>query len=210
MNAPNPAATPRSRVRPAEIIVKDKHGFASETTSLYGAFTMEDVTFRDPPPESMYQQVALQDNKLWIFTAKNKLLSKKELGEGNMTLRDTKQVLDDQVYLKRARIKKMFVDDSGMHCILLSDTELFYNHWDSDYIYRIDVFSEEHFNDRNGTSVANMTLKSIDIKVIEDNLFELVAGTSEGHILHACYMAQPQQGDCSTIEKFDRVIEIED
>ena len=78
-----------------------------------------------------------------------------------------------------------------MHCILLSDTELFYNHWDSDYIFRIDVFSEEHFNDRGGNSIANMTLKSIDIKVIEDNLFELVAGTSEGHILHACYMAQP-------------------
>lgn len=95
MSAPNAGLTPRSRVRPAEIIVKDKHGFASETTSLYGAFTMEDVTFRDPPPESMYQQVALQDNKLWIFTAKNKLLSKKELGEGNMTLRDSKQVLDD-------------------------------------------------------------------------------------------------------------------
>lgn len=171
---------------------------------------MEDITFRDPPPETMYHQVALQDNKLWIFTHRNKLLAKKELGEGNMTLRDTKQVLDDQTYLKRARIRRMFVDDTGMHCILVGETELFYNHWNSDFIFRIDVFSPEHFNDRQGNSISQMTLKSIDIKVIEDNLFELVAGTSNGEILHACYMAQPSMGDCSTIEKFDKVIEIDD
>ena len=72
--------------------------------------------------------------------------------------------------------------------MLVGETELFYNHWDSDYIYRIDVFSPEHFNDRQGSSVSQMHLKSIDIKVIEDNLFEMVVGTSEGHILHACYM----------------------
>jgi len=46
---------PSARLRPNDIIAKDKHGFASEEVSLYGAFTMEDVTFRDPPPEAMYQ-----------------------------------------------------------------------------------------------------------------------------------------------------------
>ena len=51
---------------------------------------MEDITFRDPLPEAMYQQVAMQNNKLWIFTAKNKLLLKKVLGEGGITQRDTK------------------------------------------------------------------------------------------------------------------------
>ena len=132
---------PAARLRATDIIAKDKHGFASEEVSLYDAFTMEDVTFRDPPPESMYQQVILQNGKLWIFTTKNKLLSKKEIGEGNMTVRDTKQIVDDPTHLKRAKIRKMFVDDSGMHCFLVSSTELFYNHWDSDFIYRIDVFT---------------------------------------------------------------------
>lgn len=66
-----------ARLRANDVIVQDKYGFASEEVSLYGAFTMEEITFRDPPPESMYQQVALQNDKLWIFTAKNKLLSKK-------------------------------------------------------------------------------------------------------------------------------------
>ena len=85
--------------------------------------------------------MVLQNGKLWIFTTKNKLLAKKEIGEGNMTVRDTKQIVDDPTHLKRAKIRKMFVDDSGMHCFLVSSTELFYNHWDSDFIYRIDVFT---------------------------------------------------------------------
>ena len=50
---------PSARLRATDIIVKDKHGFASEEVSLYGAFTMEDITFRDPAPESMYTQVSL-------------------------------------------------------------------------------------------------------------------------------------------------------
>lgn len=83
----------------------------------------------------------LQNGKLWIFTSKNKLIAKKEIGEGNMTVRDTKQIVDDPTHLKRAKIRKMFVDDSGMHCFLVSNTELFYNHWESDFIYRIDVFT---------------------------------------------------------------------
>ena len=45
---------PSARLRATDIIAKDKHGFTSEEVSLYGAFTMEDVTFRDAPPESMY------------------------------------------------------------------------------------------------------------------------------------------------------------
>ena len=95
---------------------------------------MEDITFRDPLPEAMYQQVAMQNNKLWIFTAKNKLLLKKVLGEGGITQRDTKQIVDDPSHLKRAKIRRMYLDESGVHCFLLSDTEIFYNHWDSDFI----------------------------------------------------------------------------
>ena len=80
----------------------------------------------------MYQQVAMQNSKLWIFTSKNKLLLKKVLGEGGTTLRDTKQIVDDPSHLKRAKIRRMYLDESGVHCFLVSDTEIFYNHWDSD------------------------------------------------------------------------------
>lgn len=55
-----------------------------------------------------------------------------------------------------------------------------------------------------------MIIKSIDIKVLEDNLFEVLLGTSCGHILHGCYMAQPSQGDLSMIDQFDQIIEIDD
>ena len=55
-----------------------------------------------------------------------------------------------------------------------------------------------------------MNIKSIDIKVLEDNLFEVLLGTDCGHILHGCYMAQPREGDCQVIDQFDLLIEIED
>jgi len=104
----------------------------------------------------------------------------------------------------------MFVDESGLNCILVSDTELFYNHWDSDFIYRIDVFTPDHFKVREGETINNMVIKSIDIKVIEDPLFEIVLGTKDGQILHGCYMAQPREGTCTIIEKFDTLITIDE
>lgn len=189
LNTTMSSGGPSARLRATDIIAKDKHGFASEEVSLYGAFTMEDVKFHDAPPENMYQQVALQNNKLWIFTHKNKLISKKELGENNKTLRDTRQFVDDPSHLKRAKIRKMYVDETGMNCFLVSDTELFYNHWESDCIFRIDVFSPQHFRQRPGASINQMIIKSIDIKNLEDKLFEIVLGTACGHILHGCYMA---------------------
>ena len=204
------SAGPSQRLRTTDIIVKDKHGFASEEVSLYGAFTMEDVTFRDPCPESMYTQVSLQNNKLWIFTTKNKLLAKKEMGDNNTTLRDSKAIVDDSVYLKRAKIRKMFVDETGMHCFLVSDTELYYNHWESDCIYRIDVFTPEHFSQRGGGAISQMMIKSIDIKPLDDLLFEVLLGTACGHILHGCYMARPREGDCQIIDPFVQMIENED
>ena len=133
--------------------------------------------------------MGLQNNKLWIFTTRNKLLSKKTLGDGAVTIKDTKQIVDDPSHLNRSKIRKMFLDESGIHCILMSDSELFYNHWDSDYIYRIDVFTPEHFNCRQDETIKSMVIKAIDIKVIEDNLFEIIIGTKTGQILHGCYMA---------------------
>ncbi len=117
------------------------------------------------------------------------MLSKKTLGDGAVTIKDTKQIVDDPSHLNRSKIRKMFLDESGIHCILMSDSELFYNHWDSDYIYRIDVFTPEHFNCRQDETIKSMVITAIDIKVIEDNLFEIIIGTKTGQILHGCYMA---------------------
>ena len=114
------------------------------------------------------------------------------LGEGGTTLKDTKQIVDDPSHLKRAKIRRMYLDDSGVHCFLVSDTEIFYNHWDSDFISRIDVFTEEHFKIRQGNTINQMIIKSIEVSILEDNLFEILLGTGCGHILHGCYLANPQ------------------
>ena len=37
----------------------------------------------------------------------------------------------------------MYVDDLGQHCFILTDHQVFYNHWDSDTIFNIDLKSGE-------------------------------------------------------------------
>jgi hypothetical protein len=44
----------------------------------------------------------------------------------------------------------MLVDDTGRHMFLLSDTEIFYNNWDSDVITKIDI--QAHSTSMDGMS----------------------------------------------------------
>jgi hypothetical protein len=54
------------------------------------------------------------------------------------TLKADFALVDDQ-QLRRAKVRRMHVSDSGMHCFLLSDHELFYNHYASDSVQKIKV-----------------------------------------------------------------------
>ena len=67
------------------------------------------------------------------------------MGEGRVTLRDTKTLVDDPKHLRRARINRMHVDESGDHCFLLSDTAFFYNNWHSKIAKKIDLFKSKYF-----------------------------------------------------------------
>ena len=49
------------------------------------------------------------------------------------TLKNDVAVIDEQ-QLRRAKIRRVFVSDNGMHCFMLSEHELFYNHFASDHI----------------------------------------------------------------------------
>ena len=111
------------------------------------------------------------------------------MGEGRVTLRDTKVIVDDPKHLRRAQINRMFVDESGDHCFLVSDTALFYNHWGSDQIKRIDLLKAKYFAERDLDFA--FKISCIAIKVIEDELFEVLLGTSTGHILHGCILSEP-------------------
>ena len=105
------------------------------------------MSFRDkPPPDLNFHQVSLQNSRLWIFTAKEKLLVKKELNDNGEIVKTENDfnILDDPEGLSKARVTKMVVDESGDHCFLISDNIIFYNHWLSGKIHRIpDRFDRE-------------------------------------------------------------------
>ncbi len=61
----------------------DKHGFQRDEMSLADAFTLKPVRFKEQLPESVFQQVVMQNNKLWIYTQRSNLLIKTELDAGS-------------------------------------------------------------------------------------------------------------------------------
>ena len=136
---------------------------------------MDEISFRDkPPPDLIFHQVSLQNSHLWIFTAKEKLLVKKELNDNGEVVKSDNDynIVDDSEGLSKAKITKMVVDESGYHCFLISDNIIFYNHWLSGKIHRIP--KEER-----------MIFTSLAFQVINENTFEILIGTESGHILHA-------------------------
>lgn len=46
--------------------------------------------------------------------------------------------VDDDI-LKRKNIKKIFVDSKGIHCFLLAEHEIFYNHWNSNKVFLVNT-----------------------------------------------------------------------
>lgn len=74
----------------------------------------------------------MQNGKLWVLTTRHKNIVKV-----NLEVRADKPAEVDEDILKRKSIKKMFVDAKGLHCFLLAEHEIFYNHWSSDRVYQV-------------------------------------------------------------------------
>jgi hypothetical protein len=69
----------------------------------------------------------------------------------------------------------MYVDDFGVHCIMLFGTEVYYTNWESQKIVPIDV------NGPNGQT----TFSCCSVTYIDDddpNFFELVLGSDDGKV----------------------------
>lgn len=58
-------------------INKDKFGFIEDELSLHDAFTLRPIKLKIP--ENVYQQVVMQNSKLWIFTQRSNMLVKTEV-----------------------------------------------------------------------------------------------------------------------------------
>lgn len=79
---------------------------------------------------------AMQNGRLWILTTRNKNIVKANIEDRN----DRPLEVDDDI-LKRKKIRKMYVDNKGIHCFMLSEHEIFYNNWASNRVYQVPTSS---------------------------------------------------------------------
>jgi hypothetical protein len=85
------------------------------------------------------------------------------------------EVVEDPC-LQNANMRKMYIDDQGIHCILLVGTEVYYTNWDSKVIVPIKITPEGG----DQISFSCVTIHYVDDE--EPNLFELVLGSDDGKI----------------------------
>jgi hypothetical protein len=69
----------------------------------------------------------LKNGRLWIYAARSGRLIKASIEDGGTSA--PAEVVDNVVLKKHMR--KMYVDDFGVHCIMLFGSEVFYTNWDS-------------------------------------------------------------------------------
>lgn len=69
-----------------------------------------------------------------MFTRRNKVI-----GKMNIENKDDKQQEVDDDMLKRKNIKKIFVDQKGIHCFFLAEHEIFYNNWESNKVFLVNT-----------------------------------------------------------------------
>ena len=110
------------------------YGFQQNAVTLQEAFNFKNFIFQNvPEKENNMRHVNLQNGKLWAMTKKKDTIARADLGKFGGRQPD---LIDEQV-LKKKNITKMFVDREGVHCILVSDYELFYINWFGNQVHRI-------------------------------------------------------------------------
>ena len=121
---------------------------------------------------------------MWVLTRRNHLIWKATIDTvGDERSAKISEV--DEDILKRKPIKKMYVDPRGLHCFFLAEHEIFYNHWSSNRVFQV---ASTHSGASSTTSQPK-SFKSIDLQYVapkEYDLFEILLGTEDGQIFHAC------------------------
>ena len=147
------------------------------------------------------------------------MLFKKQLQDnGTIAKADDKKysnlesVVDDREFLEKVHIQRMIVDESGMNCFLLGNHEIFYNHFKSNTIYRIDLFDEDHNAQFVEAKKEALKITALQILLLtdadsrDDVVFETLIGTHNGQVFHACFSLSLLKDDWSIIDKFVRVL----
>lgn len=125
----------------------------------------------------------MQNGKIWVLTKRNHTL-----GKLNLENRDDRQADVDDDILRRKKIRKMFVDAKGIHCFLLTEHEIYYNNWNSSKVFQVNTTVA-------GGSSQLKSFRSLDLQYVSPsdlNMFELVLGTEDGQLYHACLNYSPK------------------
>jgi hypothetical protein len=96
----------------------------------------------------------------------------------------------DEDILKRKPIKKMFLDPRGLHCFFLAEHEVFYNHWSSNRVFQVMTKAMD-----GSSSAQPKPFRSIDLQYVaprDYDTFEILLGTEDGQIFHACIQSSPK------------------
>lgn len=99
----------------------------------------------------------------------------------------------------------MYISESGMHCFMLSDHELFYNHYGSDNVQKIKVES-----DSTSEIGQQRSFRSIDILKFGDsnsNVYEVLIGSEDGYLILGTVECNPRNGSVEVFDAFRNVVE---
>jgi hypothetical protein len=165
-------------------INKDKYGFIEDELSLHDAFTLRPIKLKIP--ENIYQQVVMQNSKLWIFTQRSNMLIKTEVDAAGQSRGECKVANNHQMRQNRTKLNKLFVDKTGLHCFMLTPREIYYNYYHSDTVVVLPVEISR------GTPP---TIHSIDIQLFDEadpTFFELLLGSEDGTLFHGAFQITPE------------------
>jgi hypothetical protein len=132
----------------------------------------------------------MQNGNVWVLTKRSHLLWKSTL-EAMKDDRNSKLMEVDEDILKRKPIKKMYVDPMGVHCFLLAEHEIFYNHWGSNRVFQVMTKPQEG----QAASQQPKAFRSVDLQYqspLDRSSFEVLLGTEDGNIFHAAFQWTPQ------------------
>ena len=84
----------------------------------------------------------------------------------------------------------MVVDKLGLHCVVISDHELYYMNWSDSRVHKMSAIKDESINGPQSRYLVddqpcNITAVDISLEPYEDSLFDIVFGTQDGRIYHA-------------------------
>ena len=148
------------------------------------------------------KHVNVQNGKLWGMSQKNEVIARADL----LNLELAQPPIIDENIIKRKNIRKLYVDKDGVHCILMSEHELFYCNWNDNHIYQINTNVQDSASGRGFAGPRGFRSIEIFHEDGDQNCFEILLGTKDGQIYHTAM--EYSDGSLEVFEHLSSVIEL--